>query len=446
MAARSASVVEIMDIRRQTRPHVVILGGGFGGLAAVKALRKTPVDITLVDQHAYNTFQPLLYQVASAGLNPGDITYFLRSIHGKQSNMRFSKGRVTDVDTQAKQVHLDPGLTLDYDYLVVATGVIANYFGIPGAEEHALALYTRAQALKVRDRMFSELERAVRQGQPRDLRLLVVGGGATGVEMAGTLAELRNDGAAKLYPELDPDRIQITLVEMGPDLLAPFAPGLRRYAKRALLERGVQLRLGTTVKEVRADGVVVDEGEFIDAGMVIWASGIKVPDEIGQWGLPLGKGRRIEVDADLRVRGFDTVFAVGDVAISPESLPQLAQPALQGGKHAGRQIARLVAGDQTGPMHYWDEGLLATIGRSAAVAQIKRAPHLTGFVAWMIWLFVHIMFLLGTRNRAATIVNLAVRYLSWPRSYNAIVGEVETPPNGTGEHQHREAHGRIRAG
>jgi len=431
---------------RQTRPHVVILGGGFGGLSAVKALHRAPVDITLVDRHAYNTFQPLLYQVATAGLNPGDITYFLRSIHGKQSNMRFSKGQVTGIDTAAKRVDLDAGLSLDYDYLVIGTGVTTNYFGIPGAEEHALALYTRQQALRVRDRMFSELERAVRHGQPHDIRLLVVGGGATGVEMAGTLAELRNDAATKLYPELDVDRIHITLVEMGPDLLPPFARGLRRYAKKALLKRGVQLRLDTKVKEVRENGVVVDEGEFIEAGIVIWASGIKAPDEIAEWGLPQGRAGRIEVEADMRVRGLDDVFAVGDIALSPESLPQLAQPALQGGKHAGKQIARLVAGEQTQPMHYWDKGTLATIGRSSAVAQIKRVPNLTGFIAWLIWLFVHIMFLLGTRNRIATIVNLGVRYLSWPHSYNAIVGEVETPDLPADEHEHREAHGRIRAG
>ncbi len=433
--------------RKQSRPHVVILGGGFGGLSAVKALRKAPVDITLVDAHAYNTFQPLLYQVATAGLNPGDITYFLRSVHTKQPNMRFSKGEVVGIDTAAKRVDLDVGLSLDYDYLVIATGVTTNYFGIPGAEEHALALYTRTQALHVRDRMFSDLERAVRQGQPHDLRVLIVGGGATGVEMAGTLAELRNNSAEELYPELDSDRMHITLVEMLPHLLAPFAPRLQRYAKRALEKRGVQLRLGTTVAEVRRGGVVIDDGEFIEAGLVIWASGIKAPDVVSEWGLPQGKAGRIEVEADLRVLGHDDVFAVGDIAFSPEQLPQLAQPALQGGKHAGRQIARLVAGEPTQPMTYWDKGILATIGRSSAVAQIKRVPNITGFPAWVIWLFVHIMFLLGTRNRIATIVNLSVRYLSWPLSRDAIVGEVRTPDHADEPQSvHREAHGRIRTG
>jgi NADH dehydrogenase len=215
---------------RNIRPQVVVLGGGFGGLAAVKAMRRLDADVTLVDRHAYNTFQPLLYQVATAGLNPGDITYFLRSRHARQKNMRFRKGDVTHVDTAARRVHLDDGLVLDYDYLVVATGMTTNYFGVPGAEEHALPLYTRQHALAVRDRIFTDLENAVRQGQPRDLRVLVVGAGATGVEMAGTLAELRNGSAKALYPELDANRMHITLVEMSPHVLAPFPARLRRYA------------------------------------------------------------------------------------------------------------------------------------------------------------------------------------------------------------------------
>ncbi len=426
------------------RPHVVVLGGGFGGLAAVHALRNVPVDVTLVDRQAYNTFQPLLYQVATAGLNPGDITYFLRSVHARQSNMRFNKGRAASVDPVSRSVRLEGGTALDYDYLVVATGVTTNYFGVPGAEEHALALYTRDQALAVRDRMFSGLERAVRRGQPDDLRVVVVGGGATGVEMAGTLAELRNSGLATLYPELDADRTHITLVEMAPEVLAPFGSRAKRYTTRALRSRGVQLRLGTTVTEVRSDGVVVDGGEFIPAGLVIWASGVKVPEELAGWGLPRGDGGRIEVGADLRVRGFDDVFAVGDIAAGPAPLPQLAQPALQGGRHAGRQIARLVAGEDTKPFSYFDKGIMATIGRSSAVAEVAHLPTITGFPAWVAWLGVHVFSLLSSRNRVATMVNLGSRYLSWPRSYNAIVGEVRTPEDGRiGD---RQAHGRLRAG
>jgi NADH dehydrogenase len=426
------------------RPHVVVIGGGFAGLSAVRALGKAPVDVTLVDRQAYNTFQPLLYQVATAGLNPGDITYFLRSVHAKQSNMRFTKGAVAGLDTAAQTVTLESGDQLDYDYLVVATGVNTNYFGIPGAEEHALALYTRDQALAVRDRMFSGLERAVRHGQPDDLRIVIVGGGATGVEMAGTLAELRNSGLEALYPELDVRRTHITLIEMAPQLLTPFGKRSQKYTDKALRKRGVELRLSTQVKEVRLDGVVVDDGEFIKSGLVIWASGIKVPDRVRDWGLPQGKGGRIEVDDTLRVRGFDNIFAVGDIALTPEQLPQLAQPALQGGKYVGTQLSRLVGGEPQKPFKYSNKGILATIGRSSAVAEITRLPTITGFPAWVIWILIHIVSLLSSRNRIATLVNLASRYVAWAGSYNAIVGEVKTPeglPVGD-----RQAHGRLRSG
>lgn len=406
------------------RPRVLVLGGGFGGLAAVRSMRRAPVDVMLLDQRAYNTFQPLLYQVATAGLNPGDITYFLRSVHARQSNLRFRQGTVVAVDPVAHNVRLDTSEVIEYDYLVVATGVTTNYFGVPGAEQYACTVYTRDQALTVRDRMFGDLERAARRGQPKDLRAVVVGGGATGVEMAGTLAELRNTALEVVYPELDGARTHITVVEMGPRLLAPFGRRAQRYATKSLRDRGVELRFETTVTEVRPDGVVVDDGEVVPAGLVIWASGIKAPDVVAGWGLPQGDSGRIVVGADLRVHGFDDVFAVGDIALSPDRLGQLAQPALQGGRHAGRQVCRLVAGQPTTPFRYRDKGIMATIGRSSAVAQISHVPTVTGFAAWVIWLVVHVFSLLSNRNRIATLVNLTARYLAWPRTYNAIVGEL----------------------
>jgi NADH dehydrogenase len=412
------------------RPHVVVIGGGFGGLEAVRALRKAPVDITLIDRHAYNTFQPLLYQVATAGLNPGDITYFLRSISARQSNVRFRKGEVVGLDPKEQSLSLDSGETLTYDYLVIASGVTTNWFGIPGAEKYAHPLYTRREALMVRDRMFAFLEQAAAMETDRDLRIVVVGGGATGVEMAGALAEMRNQGLGKVYPELDSRRIHITLIEMADRLLMPFDPKLSRYTAKQLAKRGVDLRLSTAVSEVRENSVVIKDDGDISAHLVIWAAGIKAPDSVATWGLPQGKGGRIVVGPDLKADGFDNVYAVGDIAVTPEPLPQVAQPALQGGRHAGRQIAARIAGDEKKigrPFHYRDKGILATIGRSAAVAQISHVPKLTGFIAWVIWLFVHIISLLGNRNRITTLVNLAVRYLAWPRTFNVIVGDVPTP-------------------
>jgi len=409
------------------RPHVVVVGGGFAGMSAVRALRKAPVDITLLDRHVYNTFQPLLYQVATAGLNAGDITYFLRSVRARQKNVRFVKGAVTGVNAAEHCVTLENGVHMSYDYLVLGAGVTTNYFGVPGAAENALAMYTRKQALIVRDKLFADVEAAAATGHPADLRVVVVGGGATGVEMAGALAEMRNETLRTIYPELDTSRVHIMLVEMGPHVLAPFAPKLRDYAAEQLRKRDVDLRMSTSVKEVRPDAVVVDGGEVVPASMVIWATGVTVHEVVNGWGLPQGRGGRIKVRDDLRVEGHDDIFAAGDLALTEEPLAQLAQPAIQGGQHAGKQIAALIAGEPTSAFRYRDKGTMATIGKHSAIAEITHFPKLKGFIAWAIWLFVHIISLLGTRNRLATVVNLGGRYLAWPRTYNAIVGEVPTP-------------------
>jgi len=259
------------------RPHVVVVGGGFGGLTAVRALAKSDVDITLVDRHTYNTFQPLLYQVATAGLNPGDVTFFLRATRMSQHNVSFRQGEVQGIDPNAQILTFAEGGTLRYDYLVIATGATTNYFGTKGAEENSRAIYTRAQALKLRDEIFTSLEHAAASNLNSDLAIVVVGAGPTGVEMAGALAELRNDAMAAIYPELDPRRTHIVLIEMSDTVLGPFAPSLREYAARALRERGVELRLNTSVSEVAEDGVLLGSGEFLKAGVVIWATGVAIP-------------------------------------------------------------------------------------------------------------------------------------------------------------------------
>jgi NADH dehydrogenase len=410
------------------RPHVVVLGGGFGGLAAVKELANCDVDITLVDRHTYNSFQPLLYQVATAGLNPGDVTFFLRATRMAQKNVCFRQAEVAGVDPAAQLISFTGGDQLHYDYLIIATGATTNYFGTKGAEENSLAIYTRTQALRLRDKIFTNLEHAAAAHTERDLAIVVVGAGPTGVEMSGALAELRNDAMATVYPELDPRRTHIVLVEMSDKVLGPFAPSLREFAARALRERGVELRLNTSVAEVRADGVVLGGGEFLKAGVVVWATGVTVPAVVKNWGLPQGRGGRITVHKDLRVTGFRNVFAVGDIALLPDPLPQLAQPAIQGGHHAGKQVAALVTGRPTHPFHYRDKGTMATVGRRAAIAEIQllkgRSIRLTGTFAWFTWLFVHILMLLGNRNRLATFVNLGAKYFAPSRRTNPIVGDV----------------------
>ncbi len=412
----------------KARPHVVVLGGGFGGLAAVHAMRNADVDITLVDQHPYNTFQPLLYQVATATLNPGDVTWFLRSVRSHQDNVSVLQGEVRQIDTTGHSVSVagTEDRELSYDKLVIATGATVNYFGIPGAERFAVPLYTRDDALRLRDDIVSHLERAAAAHQSDDLRVVIVGAGATGVETAGALAETRSKDLPVLFPELDPHRVHVTVVEMLDSPLAAFSAASQVYARQELQRRGVDLRFDTKVVEVRQDGVVVgDDEQFLPAGIVIWASGITVPDYVSKWNLPQGRGGRLEVDDRLRVRDVEDVYAVGDVAVGEGelALPQLALPAIQGGRYVGRAIAADVAGSGTGPFVYRDRGMLATIGRHSAVAEVAHLPQLRGTAAWLLWNAVHIVTLLGNRNRAATIVNLAAKYLAWNRTHSAIVGD-----------------------
>ncbi len=416
-----------MITQRTSRPRVVVVGGGFAGLSAVRELSVADVDVLLVDRHGYNTFQPLLYQVATGGLNPGDVTYALRAFTSRYRNADFLRATVTDIDTDARLVHLEGLDPEPYDYLVIACGVTANYFGIPGAQEHALAIYTRSGAIRTRDRVLTAIENAAqdREGAP-DPTIVVVGGGATGVEMAGALAELRNAAVPIAYRSLDISRVRIVLVEMMDVVLGPFHPKLQAYAAKALRERGVDLRLGTSVQEVRADAVVVKGPageETVPAAAVVWATGITAGPIVGSWGLPTGRGGRIEVGDDLSVAGHPEIFAVGDVALDPDDLPQVAQPAIQGGKHAGVQIRRVLAGAPTEPFTYRDKGSMATIGRSDAVVQFPFGLRLKGLVAWLAWLGLHIIELMGGRNRLATLINLSVRYFSWPRSLNIVVGD-----------------------
>jgi len=422
----SSAPVRIVTPRR--RPHVVIVGGGFAGLATIRALRKADVDITLVDRHTYNAFQPLLYQVATAGLNPGDVTFFLRAARISQRNVSFRQGEMIGIDDEGQKIIFRDGGEMPYDFLVIGTGATTNYFGTKGAEENSLAIYTRAQALTLRDRIFTRLEHYAASAAGDDLSMVVVGAGPTGVEMAGALAELRNDAMASIYPELDPRRTHIVLVEMTQKVLAPFDVKLQEFAARALRERGVELKLGYSVAEVRPDGVLFGNGEFLKAGVVVWATGIAVPKAVADWDLPQGRGGRITVDSELRVIGKKNIFAAGDIAVTPDPLPQLAQPALQGGKHIGKAIAASIIGRPVQPFVYHDKGTMATVGRRAAVADIAlvrgKTLKLTGTLAWLVWMFVHIVMLLGNRNRLATFVNLFTKYLAPSRRTNPIVGDV----------------------
>ena len=415
-------------------PHVIILGGGFAGAHAVGALRDARVRVTLIDRNVYKTFQPLLYQVATAGLNPGDVTMFLRGLSLKVPNMRYRQGEVEGVDPERKVVKLDEGQKgiheLQYDYLIIANGATTTYFGTPGAEEHAMPMYTRSQSLAIRDRIFSELERSSREdvaGHDK-LHVCIVGGGPTGVEIAGALADFRMQELDILYPEMDPGTLQVTVLQRGDELIKEFSPKYREYAAEELRDRGVTLRLGHGVKSVGYDHVVLDNGSILESDITIWAAGVAIPESVKEWGLPQDKRGRIAVDDYLQVKGFPGVYAAGDIAGQDEPLPQLAQPAIQMGQAAARSIAADVAGKPRKRFTYTDLGTMATIGRHAAIAEIPHVGGLSGAMGWAAWLGVHITKMIGHRNQRAVAMNLLSLYGGTRGTHqpNPVVGEVDS--------------------
>lgn len=415
------------------KTHIVVLGAGFAGISASRALLKAGLAVTLIDHHPYNTFQPLLYQVATGGLNPGDITYPLRTFvakhtprKGRKSRLRYRRSSVVSFDKETRTVHCDDGVNVGYDYLLICNGTTANFFGIPGAEQYAMPMYTRADALKVRDTLFGGLERIAGMSDPGTggFTTLIVGGGATGVEMAGTLAEMRDVSLPRAYPELNQEKLKVVLVEMAPQLLTPFAKSLQDYTYRQLERRHVEIRLGTEISLVHPDRVDFSDGTSMSVDLVVWAAGIAAYNRVKDWDLPQGKGGRIRVGEDLMVVGEDRIFAAGDTAVNPDDpLPQLAQPAIQGGQHVARQIIHLLNGEPTQAFRYHDKGSMATIGELAAVVEFPKGLAVRGPIAWVLWLGVHIMSLLGGRNRLTTMINLSARYLSF-RKGGGIVGDI----------------------
>jgi NADH dehydrogenase len=410
-------------------PNVVIIGAGFAGLSAVGQLRKAGLRVTVIDKNLYSTFQPLLYQVATGGLNPGDVAYPVGGFTARR-DARYIRGELTEIDQEARVVRLAGGREIGYDYLIIATGVAANYFGVRGAAENTYGLYTRADAIVLRDHIMNGFEwLSADPGGQREFAVTVVGGGATGVELAGTLGELRNDVLRATFPDVDPERLHIRLVEMAPGLLMPFNEKLREYTRRQLADRGVDIRLNTTIREVTPDQVLLADGIALRSDLTVWAAGVAAHQSVAAWGLPQGKGGRLLVGPDLRVAGTERIFATGDIALNEENpSPQLAQPALQEGRHAAAQIIRLVRGEPTEPFHYHDKGIMATIGRRSAVVELARGARITGTLAWLAWLALHLVYLLGNRNRVATLINLSWRYIAWGHGGGVIVGDEPTEP------------------
>ena len=410
--------------------RVVVAGAGFGGLAAVRRLARAGTQTTLIDRNIYATFQPLLYEVATAGLSSSDVAYPARS-ESRRHHAAFRHAELAGIDPAARQVTLTGGATLGYDYLILATGVAAAYHGVPGAADYSLGLYTRHDAIVLRDRIMTSLEELSMAGGRGDLTVTVIGGGATGVELAGSVADLRNIALATSYPEIDRDRVHVVLIEQAPALLGPFHPALRDYTRRQLIKRGIDVRLGTAIREITPRQVVLADGSVLASDVTVWAAGVAAPDAVGAWGLPQAAGGRILTGPDLRVQGHDRIFAIGDVAlIEDQPLPQLAQPALQMGKHAADQVGRLEQRRPTTAFRYRDKGIMATIGYRSAVVELPRRARIHGTLAWLAWLALHLITLLGGRNRISALVNMSWRYLTWRHGGGLIVGDGMTglPP------------------
>jgi NADH:ubiquinone reductase (H+-translocating) len=415
----------------EERPHVVIVGGGFGGLYAARSLRRAPVRVTLIDRRNHHLFQPLLYQVATAALSPADIAAPIRHILRRQRNVSVLLGTVTDVNPGERQVMLANGRCLDYDYLVLATGAMDQYFGHDHWAGPAPGLKGLEDAVEIRRRFLLAFEAAEQEPDLERCRALltfvVVGGGPTGVEMAGAFAEVaRRTLTGGDFRHVDPAGARVLLLEGGPRLLPAYPPALSDRARQMLEKLGVDVRLNAMVTGIAPDAVAVGD-ERIATRNVVWSAGVAASPLAARLGGATDRVGRVQVEPDLSVPGRPEIFAIGDLAAFPHQtgtpLPGIAPVAIQQGKAAGANIRRSVSGEPRRPFRYRDRGTLATVGRGAAVGRIAgRSVH--GFVAWVIWLFVHLMYLVGFRNRVAVLLDWAWAYLTWQRGARLITGEL----------------------
>jgi NADH dehydrogenase len=395
------------------RPRVLVLGGGFAGIGAARALKDADADVVLIDKHDYHTFQPLLYQVASALLEQTAVGHPLRDLFHDQENLRVHLDEVAGIDLAEREVRFAELQPIVYDYLVLALGAEVNFFGTSGAAEHAFPMYTLADAIRLKEHVLAKWQAADKDeslGEDGALHVVVVGGGPTGVESAGALAELYQSNLAKDFPDLSRDHARITLVEASPELFGMFKENLREYTKEALEERGVEVLLGELVESVTPTRVALKSGKVLDAHTLVWGAGLQASPLAGTLGLELERGGRIGVEPDLSITEHPEAFAVGDIAWITDSkthevLPQLGSVALQAGELAGENIARKLEGKESKPFRYHDKGTMATIGPGAAVVQLPRGRTLKGETAWLAWGAVHLALLSTGEDRAKAVVD-----------------------------------------
>ncbi len=411
------------------RPRVVIVGAGFGGLWTARTLANHPVDVTLLDRNNYHTFFPLLYQVAAAELVPTDIAHPIRSIFRRAGNVDVRLADVDRVDLDDRTVHTDHG-DFEYDVLVLALGSEPSFFGVPGAARHAFPLRWMSDAIPLRHHVLTRFEAALgadREERRRLLTFSVVGGGPTGVEYAGALAELVFGPLLRDFPRIHADEVRIVLLEGGPRLLAGMPDRLGRYALERLRKRGVDVRFEALVEEVGPTSVALAGGVDLETATVVWTAGVQGEPRVATWGLPVARAGRVPVNDVLNVDGRPEVYVIGDLAYREDAdgvpLPQVAQVAIQQGRRTGKNILLRSEGRDAKPFRYRDPGMLAVIGRNAAVAHVFGRAF-KGWPAWALWLAIHITWLIGYRNRALVLVNWAWNYVFYRRAIRLILPTV----------------------
>jgi NADH dehydrogenase len=408
------------------RPQVVIIGAGFGGLSAAKSLAKAPFDVVMIDRYNYHMFQPLLYQVATAALSPGDIAFPIRTVFRRAPNVRVVLATVSAIDAERNEVIAEAN-RIPFDYLIVATGARQAYFGHDDWAPHAHGLKTIGDAVYLRDRILLAFEKAETETDPderrRLLNFVVVGGGATGVELTGAIAELAKRTLASDFRTINPGSARIVLVEAGPRLLRQFDESLSHSAQRALEKLGAEVRLGTAVTGCDEAGISMGP-ERIETRTIMWSAGVEA-SPAGRWlGAEIDRAGRVKVEPDLSLPGRPHIFVLGDTAlvtgVGGQPLPGVAPVAKQQAAYVAQVIAARVAGRPVAPFHYRDYGMLATIGRSHALVQFGRVK-LSGFPAWVLWCFAHIFFLIGFRNRLFVMLNWAWNFLASRRGARLII-------------------------
>ena len=414
-------------------PRVVIVGGGFGGLNAARAFANTDVSVTLLDRHNYHLFQPLLYQVATASLSPGDVASPIRWILRHQKNVEVLLANVQAVDPSGNRVLIDGDQSVPYDYLVLASGAAHAYFGHPEWAERAPGLKTLDDALEMRRRVLRAFEAAEREPdaarQRRLLTFVIVGAGPTGVELAGALSEIARQSLRKDFRRIHPESARVVLVEGAPFVLAPFPESLRAAARRSLERLGVEVRTGSVVTGIDDDGVLVGS-ERISAGTVLWAAGVAASPIAQSLGVPLDRAGRVTPEPSLALAAHPNIFVAGDICVFVENgkpLPGVAQVAMQQGTCAGKNILRAIAGQPLEPFRYKDYGIMATIGRNSAVGDVF-GLKISGFFAWIFWIFLHIFWLIGFRNRFVVMTEWAWAYFSLQRRVRLITGGTTGTP------------------